>query len=55
MALQYLQRERIKKLKNLQKLGINPYPSKLDSGHGSHTRSTSARMTLEIGRDKMGK
>lgn len=30
MALQNLQKERIKKLKNIQKLGINPYPSKFD-------------------------
>lgn len=30
MALENLQKERLKKLKNLQKLGINPYPSKFE-------------------------
>jgi lysyl-tRNA synthetase, class II len=30
MALDDLQKERIKKLKNLEKLGINPYPAKMD-------------------------
>lgn len=30
MALQDLQRERLKKLKNIQDLGINPYPAKFD-------------------------
>lgn len=30
MALEALQKERLKKLKNLKKLGINPYPSKFE-------------------------
>ncbi|QQG43556.1 MAG: lysine--tRNA ligase [Candidatus Daviesbacteria bacterium] len=33
MALQSLQKERIKKLKNLKKLGLNPYPAKFLRKH----------------------
>ena len=44
MALQDLQKERIKKLKNIQRLGINPYPAK--SGR---------KQMLEIARKMMGK
>lgn len=33
MALQNLQKERVKKLRNIQKLGINPYPSKFNRKH----------------------
>jgi lysyl-tRNA synthetase class II len=28
MALENLQKERLKKLKNIKRLGINPYPAK---------------------------
>ncbi len=47
MPLENLQKERLKKLKNIKSLGINPYPSKLDSGQ--------ARMTIERARKMMGK
>ena len=50
MALENLQKERLKKLKNLQKLGINPYPARLDSGVASLLR-----MTIDNARKKMGK
>lgn len=33
MALEALQKERLKKLKNIKSLGINPYPSKFDRKH----------------------
>lgn len=44
MALQELQKERLKKLKNIQRLGINPYPSKSNRKH-----------TIVIARKMMGK
>ena len=44
MALQDLQKERIKKLKNIQRLGINPYPAKSGRKH-----------TVSIARKMMGK
>ncbi|MBI2196397.1 lysine--tRNA ligase [Candidatus Daviesbacteria bacterium] len=44
MALQDLQKERLKKLKNIQRLGINPYPSKSNRKH-----------TTQIARKMMGK
>lgn len=47
MALEDLQKERIKKLKNLEKLGINPYPSKVDAAKD--------RLVINIARVKMGK
>ena len=47
MALESLQKERLKKLKNIKGLGINPYPAKFDSGQ--------ARMTIIETLKKMGK
>ncbi|MBI2040105.1 lysine--tRNA ligase [Candidatus Microgenomates bacterium] len=44
MALEDLQKERIKKLKNIQRLGINPFPSK-----------SSRRHEISIARKMMGK
>lgn len=44
MALQDLQKDRLKKLKNIQRLGINPYPAKSQRKH-----------TVEIARKMMGK
>src|SRR3989338_9702192 len=44
MVLESLQKERLKKLKNIKGLGINPYPSKSNRKH-----------TLEIARKMMGK
>ncbi|MDP3948217.1 MAG: lysine--tRNA ligase [bacterium] len=44
MALENLQKERIKKLKNIQRLGIDPYPSKSQRKH-----------TISIARKMMGK
>ncbi|MBI3103958.1 lysine--tRNA ligase [Candidatus Daviesbacteria bacterium] len=44
MALEDLQKERLKKLKNIQRLGINPYPSKSNRKH-----------TISIARKMMGK
>lgn len=44
MALQDLQKERLKKLNNIKSLGINPYPSKSSRKH-----------TIEIARKLMGK
>lgn len=44
MALENLQKERVKKLKNIQRLGINPYPSKFDR-----------KQTIDEARNKMGK
>lgn len=44
MALQDLQKERLKKLKNIQRLGINPYPSKSGRKH-----------TISVARKMMGK
>ncbi len=44
MALENLQKERLKKLKNIQRLGINPYPSQSRRKH-----------TIEIARKMMGK
>ncbi|MBU1031493.1 lysine--tRNA ligase [Patescibacteria group bacterium] len=44
MALQDLQKERLKKLKNIQKLGINPYPATSNRKH-----------TISIARKMMGK
>lgn len=44
MALQDLKKERLKKLKNIQRLGINPYPSKTNRKH-----------TIEVARKMMGK
>lgn len=41
MALQDLQKERLKKLKNIQRLGINPYPSE---SHRKHTISVARKM-----------
>ena len=47
MALENLKKERLKKLNNLKRLGINPYPSKIDSGQ--------ARMTIERALKMIGK
>jgi len=47
MALDQLKKERIKKLNNIKKLGINPFPAGLDSGQ--------ARMTTLEAKKKMGK
>ena len=44
MAFENLQQERIKKLRNIQRLGVNPYPAKSNRKH-----------TLEIARKMMGK
>src|SRR5438093_1512116 len=44
MALEDIQKERLKKLKNIQSLGVNPYPSKSNRKH-----------TIEIARKLMGK
>src|SRR3989344_2230667 len=44
MALQDLQKERLKKLKNIQRLGVNPYPSKSQRKH-----------SISIARKMMGK
>ncbi len=44
MAFEELQKERLKKLKNIQKLGINPYPAKSNRKH-----------TISIARKMMGK
>jgi lysyl-tRNA synthetase, class II len=44
MALENLQKERLKKLKNIKGLGINPYPAKSDRKH-----------TISISRKMMGK
>jgi len=44
MALEALQKERLKKLKNIQRLGINPYPSKSNRKH-----------TISIARKMLGK
>ena len=44
MALENLQKERLKKLKNIKNLGINPYPSKSGRKH-----------TISIARKMMGK
>lgn len=44
MPLENLQKERLKKLKNIQRLGINPYPSKSNRKH-----------TSSIARKMMGK
>lgn len=44
MALENLQKERLKKLKNIQRLGIDPYPSKSNRKH-----------TISIARKMMGK
>lgn len=44
MALENLQKERLKKLKNIKSLGINPYPAKSNRKH-----------TIEIARKLMGK
>lgn len=44
MALESLQKERIKKLRNIQRLGINPYPAKTNRKH-----------SIEIARKLMGK
>ncbi len=44
MALEDLQKERLKKLKNIKSLGINPYPSKSNRKH-----------LIEIARKMMGK
>jgi lysyl-tRNA synthetase, class II len=44
MALEALQKERLKKLKNIKRLGINPYPSKSDRKH-----------TISIARKMIGK
>jgi len=38
MALQDLQKERLKKLKNIQRLGINPYPSYAKTSEGKPSR-----------------
>ncbi|MDP3973479.1 MAG: lysine--tRNA ligase [Candidatus Daviesbacteria bacterium] len=44
MALENLQKERIKKLRNIKRLGINPYPAKSNRKH-----------TISIARKMMGK
>lgn len=44
MALENLRKERLKKLKNIQRLGINPYPAKSQRKH-----------TISIARKMMGK
>ena len=44
MALENLQKERLKKLNNIRKLGINPYPSKIDR-----------KQTIDQARKMMGK
>src|SRR3989344_7241091 len=44
MPLEALQKERLKKLKNIQRLGINPYPAKSQRKH-----------TISIARKMMGK
>lgn len=44
MALENLQKERLKKLKNIQKLGINPYPSK------SNRKQTTAQALKLLGK-----
>jgi len=44
MPLQDLQKERLKKLKNIKRLGINPYPSKSNRKH-----------SIEIARKMVGK
>ncbi len=41
MALEDLQKERLKKLKNIQGVGINPYPSK---SHRKHTTAVARKM-----------
>lgn len=50
MALLDLQKERIKKLKNIQRLGINPYPSYAKASEGKPSR-----IVIEIARKLMGK
>lgn len=47
MALEDLQKERLKKLKNIKGLGINPYPARLETNK--------ARITIEEARKKIGK
>lgn len=47
MAFDQIKKERIKKLNNIKKLGVDPFPSKPDSGQ--------ARMTIDNARGKMGK
>ena len=44
MALDSLQKERIKKLNNIKRLGINPYPAKFDR-----------KNTIEEARKKLGR
>lgn len=44
MALENLQKERLKKLKNIQRLGINPYPSK-----------SNKKQSVAVARKMMGK
>lgn len=44
MALEALQKERLKKLRNIQRLGINPYPAKSNRKH-----------TIVVARKMMGK
>ncbi|MDD5147063.1 MAG: lysine--tRNA ligase [Candidatus Daviesbacteria bacterium] len=50
MALQDLQKERIKKLKNIQRLGINPYPTYVKASAGKP-----ARIGIDRARKLMGK
>ncbi len=47
MALDQLKKERIKKLNNIKKLGIDPFPAKADSKQ--------SRMAIDDARGKMGK
>ena len=50
MALENLQKERLKKLKNIQRLGINPYPS-----YAKATAGKPARIGIDRARKLMGK
>jgi lysyl-tRNA synthetase class 2 len=47
MALDQLKQDRIKKLKNIKNLGVDPYPATLNSGHD--------RINISIARDSMDK
>ncbi|MBI2596145.1 lysine--tRNA ligase [Candidatus Daviesbacteria bacterium] len=61
MALDQLKKERIKKLKYIRKLGIDPYPARLDSGQAHLTDGQAlpagrqARTTAVEALKKMGK
>lgn len=60
MALEELKKQRLKKLKNIQRLGINPFPARVierDSGDVEFTpiKSGLPRMTTQNAKKKLGK